>query len=475
MNPETPQASEASREQEDRSEQEAAQAHTVRQALDRAAPDILNAAAVPGLAVAVQVGESSFCCGYGSTSVEDPLSVTAETIFQIGSVSKTFVGVIAGQLEQEGRLDLEWPVVRVLGPECGLDERILIRHLLTHASGIDAQYMIGSARALLAGHAEDSITRSLAHLRPDGVIFAPGSDFSYSGPGFMVAAAVLEHITGACWEDILWDRVLKPAGMRRTFTRADQAITYRVAAPHDVTAERARVNRNEGWQLGWQLPGWDVPGGGVLSTAADLLRYIRYCWDNAERFGFFRDLAGRGIADYRMAYAWMSEPRRGRKFFGHAGLTFGYASRLMTSPDERVTYVLLTNSAKGAAAVDAVEEVALEALYGARVPSEIAPARLEEFRDCEGVYDQGFHGQVQLRMRADGAGMEMFPIAGRSRAGSFVIEGKKAPLLVPKADGSVLTDPDSDSAGNMVVALRDGHGAVWALRIGERICARVHS
>lgn len=473
MNPGTPQASVASREQQDRSEQEAAQAQTIRQALDRAAPDILTATAVPGLAVALQVGENDFCCGYGSTSVEDPLPVTAETIFQIGSVSKTFVGVIAGQLEQEGRLDLEWPVVRVLGPECGLDERILIRHLLTHASGIDAQYMIGSARALLAGHAEDSIARSLAHLRPDGVIFAPGSDFSYSGPGFMVAAAVLEHITGASWEDILWERVLRPAGMRRTFTRADQAITYRVAAPHDVTADRARVNRNEGWQLGWQLPGWDVPGGGVLSTAADLLRYSRYCWENAERFGFFRDLAGRGIPDYRIAYAWMSEPRRGRTFFGHGGLTFGYASRLMTSPEERVTYALLTNSAQGAAAVDAAEEVILEALYGARIPPQVAPERLEEFGDCEGVYDQGFHGLVRLRTRADGTGMEMFPVGEQSRAGSFVIEGKNAPLLVPRDDGPVLVDPGSDVAGNMVAVLRDEHGAVRALRIGERICARV--
>lgn len=445
----------------------------IQRALEAAVPEILKENAVPGLAVGVRVGADSFSCGYGVTSVEDPLAVSADTIFQIGSISKTFVGVVVSQLINEGRLSLDWPVVRVLGPECGLDERILVRHLLTHSSGIDAQYMIGSARALLAGHADDSISRSLAHIRTDGLMFTPGTEFSYSGPGFMVAAAVVEHITGTRWANVLWERILRPAGMRHSFTSADEAITHRVAAPHDVTDAGPRVNRNEGWQRGWQLPGWDVPGGGVLSSAADLMRYARYCWEHADQLGFFDDLAGRGLEGFRISCAWMSEYRRGRKFYGHSGLTFGYASRLMTSLEEQVTYVLLSNSAKGGGAVKAAEDVLLDVLYGPRQPQQPALERVSEFSDCEGVYDQGFHGLISLRLRADESGFELCPAAGRSTAGSFVIEGKAARKLVPKRSGSFLADPDSEAAADMVGVLRDRSGTVTALRIGERICPKV--
>src|SRR5699024_9609705 len=79
----------------------------------------------------------------------DPLPVTGETIFQIGSISKTFVGVLAAQLETEGLLDLNAPVAPLLRDLGSIDHRITMRHLLTHSSGIDAQYMIGRARELL--------------------------------------------------------------------------------------------------------------------------------------------------------------------------------------------------------------------------------------------------------------------------------------------------------------------------------------
>src|SRR5699024_1304593 len=131
---------------------------------------------------------------------------------------------------------------------------------------------------------------SIQHYANDPLMFAPGTDFSYSGPGFMVAGAVIERTLNQRWATILHQRVLEPAGMAHTFTTADEVMTYRVAAPHDTRNGAPHLARNEGWQLGWQLPGWDVPGGGVLSSVGELMNYAEDSWHQAASYGFFTRL-----------------------------------------------------------------------------------------------------------------------------------------------------------------------------------------
>ncbi|MGW3168241.1 serine hydrolase [Streptomyces sp. NPDC001142] len=95
----------------------------------------------------------------------------------------------------------------------------------------------------------------------------PGTDYSYSGPGIMVAAAVVERVTGQHYTDVLQDKVLTPAGMSGTFTTANQVIARRVAAPHGRTTDGdPTLLIDQSWQRHWQPPGWDVPGGGRAPT-----------------------------------------------------------------------------------------------------------------------------------------------------------------------------------------------------------------
>ncbi|MDQ4214536.1 serine hydrolase domain-containing protein [Microbacterium capsulatum] len=443
--------------------------------LDERVPALLDELQVPGVGIGLSLGGESVATGYGVTNLEHPLPVTGDTIFQVGSISKTFVGLIAAQLEAEGLLDIEAPIAPLLADLGALDPRITMRHLLTHGSGIDAQYMIGRAGELLANHADDSIAASIRHFADDALMFAPGTDFSYSGPGFMVAGAVIERITGRAWADVLRERVLVPAGMAQTFTTADEAITYRVAAPHDITDGVARLARNEGWQRGWQLPGWDVPGGGVLSTGRELMRYAAYARRRDPELGFTRCLASRGVPGQEVGYAWMREHRRGRAAFGHDGLTIGYASRFRMIPEDDFAYAILSNSVKGKRITRALEAVLLEARYGAEERVEVAPFDAETHRDLVGRYDCGFYGQVDLRVREDRRAFELISLPAARQDGTFTIDPLSSPWLLPRGESVLSSDPGVEDPEQSIAYVRDGSGAVTALRIGDRIARRVEA
>ena len=445
----------------------------VLEALHARVPALLDEHRVPGVGVSLRVGDETAALGFGVTNLEHPLPVTGDTIFQVGSISKTFVGLIAAQLGDEGVLDIDAPVVPLLEDRGRLDPRITMRHLLTHGSGIDAQYMIGRAHELLADHADDSIQASIEHYAEDELMFDPGTEFSYSGPGFMVAGAVIERVTGKAWADVLQERVLDPAGMRQTFTRADQAITHRVAAPHDISDGAARLARNEGWQLGWQLPGWDVPGGGVLSTPAELMRYADFAEAEDARVHFSTTLAPQYEPGLEVGYAWMKSLKRGIPAIGHDGLTIGYASRFMILRDAGLAYSVLSNSVKGKPLVRAVEKVILDVLLGEEPPLEVAPFDPERFAFLEGLYDCGFYGQVRLRIRDDRRAFELIALPANRGDGSFTIDPMSSPWLLPAGEGLLSVAPGDSDPDHFVPYVLDEAGDAVALRISSRIAKRV--
>ncbi|WP_217136306.1 serine hydrolase domain-containing protein [Leucobacter chinensis] len=443
--------------------------------IESRAAELLERHQVPGVGIGLRVGDETVTLGVGVTNLEHPLPVTGDTIFQVGSISKTFVGVVAAQLVNEGMLDIDKPVAPLLADLGPLDRRITMRHLLTHSAGIDAQYMIGNARQLLAHGADDSIQASIAHFASDVPMFAPGTNYSYSGPGFMVAGAVIERLTGKPWHEVLQERVLDPASMGRTFTRADQAITHRVAAPHDITDGVARIARNEGWQLGWQLPGWDVPGGGVLSTPAELLSYVEFALEQDAQTQWSTTLQQGHEPRLAIGYAWMKSEKRGLQTLGHDGLTIGYASRLTVLPEADVAIVLLSNSVKGKPLVRELEQLILDGLFGPEEAPHIPDFEPERYAFLEGLYDCGFYGQVDLRIRADRSGFELISLPANRQDGSFTIDPLSSPILLPVADGVLSAEPRSSDPDHWVPYIVDESGEAIALRIGSRIAKKVAS
>jgi CubicO group peptidase (beta-lactamase class C family) len=331
--------------------------------LDSVVPDAMARASVPGVAVGVRVGTEEVVAGYGVTSVEDPLPVHGETLFQIGSVSKTFTATAIMTLVERGQLGLDDPVCRHLpafrlaAPDVA--KEVTVRHLLTHTGGFVGDWFLANPPGL--GEGDDALARLVDRVAEVPQLFSPGTGWSYNNTGFALTGRILEVATGKSYDTALRELVLKPLGLDRTFVSADEAITHRVAAPHTSLESPPRLLRRAGWQPAWQLARADVPLGGVIASVQDLLGWARFHlgsvagWPNDPAAPLTRatvnamqaPLAPAGCFADRVGIAWMLRDVAGRRLVGHGGLTTGYATAFTLVPDAGVGIVVLTNATPG--------------------------------------------------------------------------------------------------------------------------------
>jgi CubicO group peptidase (beta-lactamase class C family) len=425
-----------------------------------------SGSAVPGVAVGIDLRGDSAFFGFGVTSLEDPLPVTEHTIFQIGSISKTFVALLIARLIEAGRLTLDLSVTEVLD-DITVDPRITVRHLLTHSSGVSGDPMIANAPRLLAGGADDGLAVALRELSGRPLDFAPGTTWSYSNAGVMLAAAIVERLEGRAYPDLLSERILRPLGMGHSFTTADEAITHRVAVPH----ANARVLRDAGWQRHWQLPGWDVPGGGIASTAYDMVGYGRHLLSGGEPGILLTPQFCRGQAGQNFALAWYLDDVGGQRIAWHDGLTTGYCARMTMALDDGLCMVVLTNSADGESLHRALDRAVVRAVTGVDPWPE--PTRLPmDPSDFAGDYDAGIHGTIRVTRAAHDElliGAYGCPVEdGQYRLAP--LESQRAVML---SDNTLLVVAPATEAGGVLEYMREPTGQVTHLRIADRLAPRL--
>ncbi|MDA3628354.1 serine hydrolase [Saccharopolyspora sp. WRP15-2] len=430
-------------------------------------PPLMRQWGVPGVGVGVLTPEGSRHFGFGVTNVDHPLQVDESTLFQIGSVSKTFVATMLAELAESGRLGLDDPVVDHL-PDSGLDGRITIRHLLTHSSGLFGDHLILNGPRLLADGADDSIATGVEHIAGLPLVFAPGSDYSYSNAGLIVAGRLLEVVTGRRYADLVRTEVLEPAGMSHTFTAADEVITHRVAAPH--RSDPLEVARTAGWQRGWQLPGWDVPGGGLVSCVRDMLSYAEHHLGGATPAEPFAPQRERSGPTERIGLVWRLDDVDGVRLVHHGGLTIGYCTQLCLIPERGAAFVLLTNGTSGDQVNQEVRAALLRELAGVEpeTPPEVSPADATEL---VGEFDATFY-RMELAPHPDG-GAAVRIHRPEPRPGCYYLE----PPSIERvewcgADELVITEPAAER-GTTIDVRRDGTGTVIGLRLRDRLAPRV--
>jgi CubicO group peptidase (beta-lactamase class C family) len=351
------------------------------------------------------VGSREIAAGYGVTSVEDPLPVHERTLFQIGSVSKTFTATAVMALVARGRLTLDDPVRRYLPTlrlAPGVADRLTVQHLLTHAAGFVGDWLLVRPPAL--GEGEDALARAVDALADVPQLFPPGGGWSYNNGGFALAGRVVEVVTGRPYAAALRELVLEPLGLSGTFVSADEAITHRIALPHSSAERPLRVLRGAGWQPGWQLARADVPLGGLISSVHDLLGWARF------HLGASREtvaapplgpgavakmqapLATAGCFADEVGVAWMIRTVGGRRLVSHGGLTAGYATAFSLVPDTGAAVVVLANATPGGTWLGReVTRTILREAVGVDDPSPTpAPGFAGDTRAYAGCYDNPF-------------------------------------------------------------------------------------
>ena len=220
---------------------------------------------IPGVALGILHRGKVRAAGFGVTNVNHPLPVTAETLFQIGSITKTYTGTAIMRLVEMGKLALD-ATVRTYLPEFRVrDEtassQATIRHLITHMGGWVGDFFHDTGRG------DDALARYVADLADLEQLAPLNTVWSYCNSGFSLAGRVIEVVTGKSYEAAMRELILEPLGLAHSYFDPGAVMTYRFAAGHDVEDQKTTVKRP-----------WSIPPGASSATCTICCATRLFTW-----------------------------------------------------------------------------------------------------------------------------------------------------------------------------------------------------
>ncbi|MDO9455908.1 serine hydrolase [Nocardioides sp.] len=320
----------------------------------------------PGAVVGVSYDGQVSVTAHGVLSRRTGSPVRSDSVFQVGSVTKPFTATLVAQLAAEGRLSLDTTVAELLpGVHLGVDdrsERVTVRHLLTHTSGIDGDLFTDTGRG------DDAVARYVDLLADAAVVHEPGAVYSYCNSGFVVLGRIVEVLDDTTWDDALRHRLTEPLGLDDVVTLPEQAILRGAAVGH----ERGGQVRE------WALPRSVGPAGTVVTTAADLLGLVRP-WLDGSSGGTLAHMAdplvpipdGSDLGS--VGWGWRVGSWGGHQVLGHSGMTLGQSTTLRVVPSLGLAVCVLTNSEQADAVHQLVVPHVVSELTGVLVPPPAGP------------------------------------------------------------------------------------------------------
>ncbi|GAP13831.1 beta-lactamase class C and other penicillin binding proteins [Longilinea arvoryzae] len=345
---------------------------------------------VPGVAVGVHFQGCQWTAGLGVTSVDFPLPVNADTLFQIGSITKTVTATAAMRLVEKEQLSLDAPV-RSLLPELDLaDEdaaaQVTLRHLLTHTGGWAGDYFDDSGRG------DDALARILPRLKRLEQLTPVGEVWAYNNAGFYIAGRMIELAAGKVYEEAARELVLDPLGMRACTYFPEDVMTRSFVVGHQLAGDQPRV------AAPWAPARSCSPVGGLIATVGDLLAYARFHMGNGNgllRPETLRQMQSRlvkadgarwvGLSWYITPY---QTPAGEVEVIGHGGATNGQEALFRMVPQRDFAIAILTNSDGGDPLNTESLAFALDHFLGLRAkkaqPVEMPAGRVNEYL---GSYD----------------------------------------------------------------------------------------
>ncbi|MEV5378940.1 serine hydrolase domain-containing protein [Streptomyces nondiastaticus] len=304
---------------------------------------------VPGVAVGVLIDGQEVYASHGVTNAGNPQPVDEDTLFHVASVTKTFTATTLMRLAAEGKVDLDAPVRRYV-PELELaDEaaaaQITVMNLLNHTSGLDWNLIDG-------GEEDGSLAAFVAKMSELGTIAAPGARASYSQAAYNLAGRVIEKVTGLAFEKAVATLVLEPAGLTNTFFDLDEVMIRRFAVGHTPDAN-GELRPARPWRANPFAARGNNPGGGIASSASDLLRWARFHLGTGdgvlptEALHRMREqtvaLRGSTLGD-GFGICWFLRDVDGVRTIGHGGSGQGQFAELLIVPERNFAVVSLANA-----------------------------------------------------------------------------------------------------------------------------------
>ncbi len=330
---------------------------------EQSVPRYLERYSVPGAAIAViQQRKVVWLQGFGLADVASRRPVTADTLFNVGSISKSVAAWGVLHLVEQGKLDLDRPINEYLHrwqipPSSLAVHQVTARRLLSHTAGISQHGFGGSDPTLAVPPIEDSLngktgTGSVSLVAP------PGSSFAYSGANYLILQLAIEEISGRPFTQYMASEIFQPLGMRRSsFEPPKDSST--MSTPYDAAAKPLPLLRyNESSAAGlttslrdlanFAVAALDTPAG-VVSPAllAQAMRPVANTqWAARDSFG--------PAPEYGLGYNVRPAQLGPHTGIGHGGTNNGWESWFQVIPETGDGIVILTNSSNGGALIAAV-------------------------------------------------------------------------------------------------------------------------
>jgi CubicO group peptidase (beta-lactamase class C family) len=171
---------------------------------------------VPGVSVGLILNGEEFVQGFGVTSLEHPLPVTIDTLFQNGSRTKTITATAVMRLVEQGLLELDKPVKAYVKhfrvKDKFASDKVTVRQLLDHTSGWVGDYIENT------GDGDDALAKYTANMANLKQLTPLGEVWSYNSSAFSLAGYVIESVTKKPYEQAVRDLVLEPLGLSNSFS-----------------------------------------------------------------------------------------------------------------------------------------------------------------------------------------------------------------------------------------------------------------
>jgi CubicO group peptidase (beta-lactamase class C family) len=297
----------------------------------------------PAISVYVdQGGKELYRVDVGMGDVDDRLAVGPDSIYAIGSITKSFTAHAVLNLVAARRLSLDDTVGSVLTDYQGPARDVTVRQLLNHTSGIPnyVNEIPGLQPRLRRGELQRSdVIATFASLP---LTFAPGSRWSYTNSGYYLLGLIIERVSGKTYYDYLRDDVLKPLGITRVWTGDDREILPKRVYGYDIGAHG--LEHATPWY--YLVP---FSAGSLLSTAEELAHYRRAVFTSPAMSPGVRELITTEVplsSGEHTGYVLGALVRTefgGLVKYAHSGEIWGYSASNAYYPERDTTIVVLTN------------------------------------------------------------------------------------------------------------------------------------
>jgi len=316
----------------------------------------------PGVAIMVVRNDSVvFSKFQGLADVHTKEPITEKTLFNLGSISKTFVSNAILMLRNEGKLSLEDSVIKYF-PEFknkDIARKVKIKHLLTHTSGLpDNRNAYDDNRREFFLTADDAQNWQPV-TQADSLVFEPGTQYEYSNPGYNALALIVEKVTGQNWRRFVEDRIFKPAGMTTsTITdgpHPESGVSH--GYDHDESGKGIQNETTETpewleYDFGEEPTFCAAGNGGVWSSVEELVKYQKAletaAFSNAATIAESQEIktfpGWKAAEPPFIGWSWFVEKApNGEKVVGHTGTQGGFYCDYITIPGKKIFYVMLAN------------------------------------------------------------------------------------------------------------------------------------